>query len=114
MPEALGNLVKFLHTQDTLPPLVKIALAHVQFETIHPFLDGNGRVGRLLITFLLTERGVLQKPVLSFHTTSSSTGRLTTSTCRRYAIAAPGKSGSPSRRRTAWCLVSSSSAYSMK
>ena len=62
--EALGNLENFLHTPDTLPPLVKIALAHVQFETIHPFLDGNGRVGRLLITFLLTERGVLHKPVL--------------------------------------------------
>lgn len=62
--EALGDLENFLHAQDNLPPLVKIALAHVQFETIHPFLDGNGRVGRLLITFLLTEREVLHKPVL--------------------------------------------------
>ncbi len=64
VPEALGDLERFLHADDDLPPLVKIALAHVQFETIHPFLDGNGRVGRLLITFLLTERGVLHKPVL--------------------------------------------------
>ena len=64
VPEALGDLEKYLHGDDVLPPLVKIALAHVQFETIHPFLDGNGRVGRLLITFLLTESGVLHKPVL--------------------------------------------------
>lgn len=64
VPEVLGELETFLHREDALPPLVKIALAHVQFETIHPFLDGNGRVGRLLITYLLTERGVLHKPVL--------------------------------------------------
>ena len=64
VPAALGDLENFLHASDDLPPLVKIALAHVQFETIHPFLDGNGRVGRLLVTFLLTERGVLHKPVL--------------------------------------------------
>ncbi|MBI5647514.1 MAG: Fic family protein [Ignavibacteriae bacterium] len=64
VPELLGQLERFLHKDDGSPPLLKIGLAHVQFETIHPFLDGNGRVGRLLITFLLTERGVLQKPVL--------------------------------------------------
>lgn len=64
VPQALGELERFLHAEDDLPALVRIALAHVQFETIHPFLDGNGRVGRLLITFLLTERGVLHKPVL--------------------------------------------------
>lgn len=64
VPETLAQLEKFLHTADDLPLLIKIGLAHAQFETIHPFLDGNGRVGRLLITFLLTERGVLQQPVL--------------------------------------------------
>jgi Fic family protein len=61
---ALGELERFLHTDSELPLLVKIALAHAQFETIHPFLDGNGRVGRLLITFLLCEKRVLLKPVL--------------------------------------------------
>lgn len=64
VPQALSDLERFLHRDDGLPPLVRIALAHVQFETIHPFLDGNGRCGRLLITFLLTECGVLHKPVL--------------------------------------------------
>jgi Fic family protein len=64
VPEALGDLEKFLHGGSDLPLLIKIGLAHAQFETIHPFLDGNGRVGRLLITFLLCESGVLHKPVL--------------------------------------------------
>ena len=61
----MGDLERFLHDDKTsIPVLVKAALAHVQFETIHPFLDGNGRVGRLLITFLLCHAGVLQKPIL--------------------------------------------------
>jgi Fic family protein len=64
VPEALGQWEKFLHASDDMPLLIKIGLAHAQFETIHPFLDGNGRLGRLLITFLLTEKRVLQKPVL--------------------------------------------------
>ena len=64
VPEALGELEKFLHQNTKLPPLVKIGLAHAQFETIHPFLDGNGRMGRLLITFLLTEMRILHQPVL--------------------------------------------------
>lgn len=60
----LGELEGFLHGTDDLPLLIKIGLAHAQFETIHPFLDGNGRVGRLLITFLMCEAKVLGKPVL--------------------------------------------------
>jgi Fic family protein len=62
--DALSNLERFLHAEDDLPLLIKIGLAHAQFEMIHPFLDGNGRVGRLLIAFLLCEKGVLGKPVL--------------------------------------------------
>ena len=64
VPAALAELEKFLHEGGDLPLLVKAGLAHAQFETIHPFLDGNGRVGRLLITFLLTEGGVLHRPAL--------------------------------------------------
>jgi Fic family protein len=63
MKEALDNFERFLH-EDELPALVHAGLAHAQFETIHPFLDGNGRVGRLLITFLLVFRGVLHRPLL--------------------------------------------------
>lgn len=63
MKEALGELEEFLH-EDDLPILVRIGLAHAEFETIHPFLDGNGRVGRLLITFLLVHEAVLREPIL--------------------------------------------------
>lgn len=64
MRVALGNLERFLHDSGGLDPLIVCALAHAQFETIHPFLDGNGRIGRLLITFLLCHERVLQRPVL--------------------------------------------------
>ena len=61
---ALGNLERFLHDSGGLDPLIVCALAHAQFETIHPFLDENGRVGRLLITFVLCHEKVLERPVL--------------------------------------------------
>ena len=64
MHQALDNLEKFFHDTKSFPALIHCGLAHAQFETIHPFLDGNGRVGRLLTTFLLCQRGVLQRPLL--------------------------------------------------
>lgn len=64
MHEALDAFEKFLHDRESLPPLIHCGLAHAQFETIHPFLDGNGRVGRLLVTFLLCERDILKSPLL--------------------------------------------------
>jgi Fic family protein len=64
MLQSLDNLEKFLHNPQPMPTLIKVGLAHAQFETIHPFLDGNGRTGRLLITFLLCEQNILQRPLL--------------------------------------------------
>ncbi len=64
LPRLLGNLERFLHEPGALPPLIHAGVAHAQFETIHPFLDGNGRVGRLLITFLLVHGKVLERPLL--------------------------------------------------
>ena len=74
LPELLADLERFIHSADTdalneesaLPLLVKIALIHVQFETIHPFLDGNGRIGRLLISALLEHWGLLPEPLIYF------------------------------------------------
>ena len=67
-PHALGEVLaafeKYLHQGDTLPPLIRAGLLHVQFETIHPYLDGNGRIGRLLVTLLLEHWKLLTKPLL--------------------------------------------------
>jgi len=67
VPALLADLERFIHqadTHDTLPPLVRIGLVHVQFETIHPFLDGNGRIGRLLIAALMEKWGLLSQPLV--------------------------------------------------
>jgi Fic family protein len=64
LPRLLGDLEKYLHAKDALPPLVRAGLAHAQFETIHPYLDGNGRLGRLLVTLLLEEWKLLSQPLL--------------------------------------------------
>lgn len=64
LADALADFERFLHDPAPMPPLLKMALAHAQFETIHPFLDGNGRIGRLLITFMLADHRILRRPVL--------------------------------------------------
>ncbi|PHS22566.1 MAG: cell filamentation protein Fic [Robiginitomaculum sp.] len=62
--DLMTNLENFLHAEDDLPTIVKAGIAHLQFETIHPFLDGNGRLGRLLITLYLCSEGILEEPLL--------------------------------------------------
>lgn len=64
MVEAMSELEKYMNKEDTLDPLIQAALIHYQFETIHPFLDGNGRIGRLLITLFLIEKKLLTTPAL--------------------------------------------------
>jgi Fic family protein len=64
LPDLLGAFEGYLHIQDNIPLLIRLGLIHAQFETLHPFLDGNGRMGRLLITFCLCQQAALAKPVL--------------------------------------------------
>lgn len=62
--DLLGELERYIHAEDDLAPLLRVGLAHVQFETIHPYLDGNGRLGRMLIALLLDHWGLLKSPLL--------------------------------------------------
>ncbi len=64
LPEGLSALEHYIHAEDPLPPLVRAGLLHVQFETLHPYLDGNGRIGRLLVSLLLEHWQVLTRPLL--------------------------------------------------
>lgn len=64
LPQLLGDFEQYLNLHNDMPPLVQCALLHYQFETLHPFNDGNGRVGRLLITLYLVSKGILDQPIL--------------------------------------------------
>jgi Fic family protein len=111
--DCMGQLEQFIHGghhgEHSLPVLVRAALAHLQFETIHPFLDGNGRLGRLLIVLMLIDAGVLQQPLLYLSLFSSSTATVTTSCSMVSASRATGRPGSTffwrasrARRRRPW------------
>ena len=76
VPRLLGELEQYLHAEDALPPLVRAGLAHVQFETVHPYLDGNGRLGRLLVTLLLGVEAALPATPLPEPVLQEAPGRL--------------------------------------
>ena len=93
MHSALDDFERFLHEDQELLVLIHVGLAHAQFDTIHTFVDGNGRVGRLLITFLLVHRGALHRPLLYLSHYLKQTAPSTTIASRRSASAGIGRAG---------------------
>lgn len=93
VPEALGKLETFLHDHGDLPVLVWIGLAHAQFESIHPFLDGNGRMAGCLSSFCSASKRCYSNPRCIFRIFSNSTASSITRHCNRYATPATGSSG---------------------
>jgi Fic family protein len=91
--QALGELEKFIHASDHLPLLIRIGLIHAQFETIHPFLDGNGRIGRLLITLFLCSKHILQGLFYIFLIILRPINRITMNVCNGSVIAGIGRGG---------------------
>jgi Fic family protein len=98
----MGRLEKFYHEQKGLPVLVRAALLHVQFESVHPFLDGNGRLGRLLITLMLVGNGVLGEPLLYLSLYFKQYRTAYYDLLQKVRLEVTGKSGSLSSSRKCW------------
>jgi Fic/DOC family. len=91
--QLMTELVEFIHADDELDPLLRMAIAHHQFESIHPFYDGNGRTGRILNLLILQREGLLDLPVLYLSRYITSTKTNITACCNRLGKAMIGSSG---------------------
>ena len=95
LPEAMGRWEKYIH-EDAPDRLVQLGILHAEFESLHPFLDGNGRLGRMLIPLFMAKHGLLRAPMFHISPFSSGTGRNTTKGCWPFPARATGPAGSRS------------------
>jgi Fic family protein len=93
LPKALEMLEKYIHGKDSLPPVISAGLVHVQFETIHPYLDGNGRIGRLLISLLFEHWQLLTHPLLYLSLFFKRPKQSITGASAQCALTVTGKAG---------------------